>query len=39
MSPFFLCVFVADSDADRLRVVERSNWIGKPLDRPLPLPA
>lgn len=28
-SPFSLRIFVADGDPDGLRVVERSNWIGK----------
>jgi hypothetical protein len=27
--PFFLRIFVADGDPDGLRLVERSNWIGK----------
>ena len=27
--PFSLRIFVADGDPDGLRVVERSNWIGK----------
>jgi hypothetical protein len=39
MSSFSLRIFVADSDPDRLRVVECSNWIGEPLGRPLPLAA
>ena len=30
-SPFSLRIFVADGDSDGLRVVERSNWIGKAL--------
>jgi hypothetical protein len=30
-SPFSLRIFVADGDPDGLRVVERSNWIGKDL--------
>jgi hypothetical protein len=30
-SPFSLRIFVADGDPDGLRVVERSNWIGKAL--------
>jgi hypothetical protein len=29
--PFALRIFVADGDPDGLRVVERSNWIGKAL--------
>ena len=29
--PFSLRIFVADGDPDGLRVVERSNWIGKAL--------
>jgi len=28
-SPFSLRIFVADGDPDGLRLVERSNWIGK----------
>ena len=28
-SPFSLRIFVADGDPDGLRIVERSNWIGK----------
>ena len=27
--PFSLRIFVADGDPDGLRLVERSNWIGK----------
>ena len=30
-APFSLRIFVADGDPDGLRVVERSNWIGKEL--------
>lgn len=30
-SPFSLRIFVADGDPDGLRVVERSNWVGKAL--------
>jgi len=30
-SPFSLRIFIADGDPDGLRVVERSNWIGKAL--------
>lgn len=29
MKPFSLRIFVADGDPDGLRVVERSNWVGK----------
>lgn len=29
MTPFSLRIFVADGDPDGLRIVERSNWIGK----------
>ena len=29
--PFSLRVFVADGDPDGLRIVEKSNWIGKAL--------
>ena len=31
MTPFSLRIFVADGDPDGLRIVERSNWIGKAL--------
>jgi hypothetical protein len=31
LKPFSLRIFVADGDPDGLRVVERSNWIGKAL--------
>ncbi len=31
MSPFSLRIFVADGDPDGLRIVEKSNWIGKAL--------
>jgi hypothetical protein len=30
-TPFSLRIFVADGDPDGLRIVERSNWIGKAL--------
>jgi hypothetical protein len=30
-TPFTLHIFVADGDPDGLRVIERSNWIGKAL--------
>ena len=30
-APFSLRVFVADGDPDGLRIVEKSNWIGKTL--------
>lgn len=33
-SPFSLRIFVADGDPDGLRVVKRSNWIGKALTFP-----
>ena len=36
-NPFTLRIFVADGDPDGLRVVERSNWIGKALVFPRPL--
>lgn len=29
MTPFSIKIFVADGDPDGLRLVERSNWIGK----------
>lgn len=29
LAPFSLRIFVADGDPDGLRLVERSNWIGK----------
>lgn len=29
MTPFSLLIFVADGDLDGLRIVEKSNWIGK----------
>lgn len=29
MTPFSLKIFVADGDPDGLRIVERSNWVGK----------
>lgn len=31
LTPFSLRIFVADGDPDGLRIVERSNWIGKAL--------
>lgn len=31
MTPFSLRIFVADGDPDGLRLVERSNWVGKAL--------
>lgn len=31
MAPFSLRIFVADGDPDGLRLVERSNWVGKAL--------
>lgn len=31
MTPFSLKIFVADGDPDGLRLVERSNWVGKAL--------
>jgi hypothetical protein len=37
-NPFSLRIFVADGDPDGLRVVERSNWIGKALIFPRALP-
>jgi hypothetical protein len=30
-TPFSLSILVADGDPDGLRIVERSNWIGKAL--------
>ncbi len=30
-SPFSLRIFVADGDPDDLRIVERSNWVGRAL--------
>lgn len=35
--PFTLKIFVADGDPDGLRIVERSNWIGRALMFPRPL--
>ncbi|MGE0640725.1 MAG: GIY-YIG nuclease family protein [Thermoanaerobaculia bacterium] len=35
--PFSLRIFVADGDPDGLRLVERSNWIGKAVIFPRPL--
>ena len=29
LKPFSLRIFVADGDPDGLRLVERSNWVGK----------
>lgn len=31
---FFLRIFVADGDPDGLRIVDKSNWIGKALEFP-----
>lgn len=31
MTPFSLCIFVADGDPDGLRIVDKSNWICKAL--------
>jgi hypothetical protein len=31
MNPFSLRIFVADGDPDGLRIVERSNWVGRAL--------
>jgi hypothetical protein len=31
MIPFSLRIFVADGDPDGLRIVDKSNWIGKAL--------
>lgn len=31
INPFFLRIFVADGDPDGLRIVDKSNWIGKAL--------
>lgn len=31
MTPFSLKIFVADGDPDGIRIVERSNWVGKAL--------
>lgn len=31
VTPFFLHIFVADGDPDGLRIVERSNWVGRAL--------
>jgi hypothetical protein len=36
-SPFSLKIFVATGDPDGLRIVERSNWIGKAIVFPRPL--
>ena len=35
--PFSLRIFVADGDPDGLRLIERSNWIGKAVLFPRPL--
>lgn len=35
--PFSLRIFVADGDPDGLRIIERSNWIGKAILFPRPL--
>ena len=29
-TPFSLRIFVSDGDPDGLRIVDKSNWIGKP---------
>ena len=34
MTPFSLRIFVADGDPDGLRIVDKSNWIGKALGFP-----
>ena len=31
IQPFSLLIFVADGDSDGLRIVDKSNWIGKTL--------
>lgn len=36
MTSFSLRIFVADGDPDGLRIVEKSNWIGKPKNRSYP---
>jgi hypothetical protein len=36
-TPFSLRIFVADGDSDGLRIVDKSNWIGKALVFPLAL--
>lgn len=36
-TPFSLRIFVADSDPGGLRIVEKSNWIGKALVFPCAL--
>ncbi|OGB10156.1 MAG: hypothetical protein A3E23_22250 [Burkholderiales bacterium RIFCSPHIGHO2_12_FULL_65_48] len=33
-TPFFLSIFVADGDPNGLRIVDKSNWIGKALVLP-----
>jgi len=33
-TPFSLRIFVADGDPDGLRIVDKSNWIGKALVSP-----
>jgi hypothetical protein len=37
MTPFSLKIFVANGDPDGLRIVERSNWIGRAVVFPRPL--
>lgn len=37
-APFPLRIFVADSHPDGLRIVDKSNWIGKALVLPRALP-
>ena len=36
-TPFSLRIFVADGDPDGLRIVDKSNWIGKALGFPCAL--
>ena len=36
-TPFSLRIFVADGDPDGLRIVDKSNWIGKALVFPCAL--
>jgi hypothetical protein len=38
IAAFSLRFFVADGDPDGLRIVDKSNWIGKALVFPRPLP-
>ena len=38
MTPFSLRIFVADGDPDGLRIVDKSNWIGKARVFPRALP-